>query len=77
MYAKIVIFFIKFVKNDLKNFRRGKCFNFFTILQKLCEVKTLRSVLRSKKFYMILAKMCIKKFFHNLLPYLFVPISLK
>ena len=43
IYAKIVMFFIKSVENDLKNFRSGNCFSFFTILQNFC-------VLQSAKF---------------------------
>ena len=55
IYAKIVMFFIKSVENDLKNFRSGNCFSFFTILQNFC-------VLQSAKFIYFLRK-CILQIF--------------
>ena len=44
MYAKIVMFFINSIKNDLKNFRSRNCFNFFLPVCKhfvFCRVQNL------------------------------------
>ena len=50
IYAKFVMFFIKPVENDLKNFRSGNCFSFFYHLAKfLCFTKC--------KIYINFAKM--------------------